>query len=59
MVPCARRLNEDTHKDDAGGILSPSTENEQEESEEEELQVPRELEEVLAEDVVPSKIKDV
>ena len=60
MVPHPRKLNEDTHEDESDEALSSSSDNEQEkESKEDELQVPRALEEVLTEEVVPSKLKDV
>ena len=60
MLLPPRRLNEDINKDCGDNVSSSSSENEEEdESEEDELQVPRPLEEVLANEVVPSKLKDV
>ncbi len=50
VVPHPQKLNEDTRKDESDEALSSSSDNEQEEeSKEDELQVPRALEEVLAE----------
>ena len=60
MVPHPRKLNEDTREDESDEALSSSSDNEQEkESKEDELKVPRALEEVLTEEAVPSELKDV
>ena len=60
MVPHPQKLNKDTHEDESDEALSSSSDNEQEkESKEDELTVPRALEEVLTKEAVPSKLKDV
>ena len=59
MVPPSGTFNEDIQKDNTERARLASSEYEEEDSEEEELQIPRELEDVLAEEVVPSKLNDV